>query len=243
MKRVALGFAISPAPGSRRWSPAACAAARRARTTGRARRCSRPSCAPRVDQVGSRLLFRGYGVSDSMKPVHAGLLGSDCLILLDEAHLSEPFRQTLESVGRLRGADRARAPFAFAVLTATPRHEGEEQAGLAVRAIAGRRGHPILARRIAASKPARLVEIAGKQGVDTDSRRAEAVAEETIAVLGRLRAAGIAHPAVGVVLNRVGARPRRVRAACGRAARISPRSSCSSVLRAPVDRDDLAQRA
>jgi CRISPR-associated endonuclease/helicase Cas3 len=77
-----------------------------------------------VDQVGSRLLFRGYGVSDSMKPIHAGLLGSDCLILLDEAHLSEPFRQTLEAVHRLRGGDRERAPFGFAVLTATPRQDG-----------------------------------------------------------------------------------------------------------------------
>ena len=112
-----------------------------------------------VDQVGSRLLFRGYGVSDRMKPVHAGLVGTDCLILLDEGHLSEPFRQTLEWVQRYKGEAWREsrgpvAPWGVVLLTATPEKNLESTFGLKE----DDRKNEILARRYNASKPARLVD-------------------------------------------------------------------------------------
>lgn len=41
-----------------------------------------------VDMIGSRILFSGYGDGLSRRPMHAGLLGCDATVILDEAHLS-----------------------------------------------------------------------------------------------------------------------------------------------------------
>ncbi|MCB9926473.1 MAG: type I-U CRISPR-associated helicase/endonuclease Cas3 [Planctomycetaceae bacterium] len=77
-----------------------------------------------VDQVGSRMLFRGYGVSDRNLPIHAAMTTCDSLIILDEVHCSNPFRQTVEAIARYRGEHWAEeplaSPFSLVQMTATP---------------------------------------------------------------------------------------------------------------------------
>jgi CRISPR-associated endonuclease/helicase Cas3 len=52
-----------------------------------------------VDMIGSRLLFSGYGVGFKAKPLHAGFLGQDVLLIHDEAHLEHPFQSLLTDIG------------------------------------------------------------------------------------------------------------------------------------------------
>jgi CRISPR-associated endonuclease/helicase Cas3 len=217
-----------------------------------------------VDQVGSRILFRGYGVSDSMKPVHAGLIGADCLILLDEAHLAEPFRQTLSWVRLYRGPSwresEAAAPWGVAFLTATPGETATDAFSLGDED----RAHPVLKRRLDASKPARLVPPAkagrkeGEAQSDTDDdetggddkdlqRRVAPIVEQVRRALDHCKKSGVgvAAPAIGVVVNRV-ARARAVfeRLQKDFSGTTGTGLSAEAVLMIgparPVDRDELA---
>ncbi len=51
-----------------------------------------------VDQVGSRLMFRGYGVPNLSRSIQAAVVAHDSLVILDEAHISQAFSQTLKSI-------------------------------------------------------------------------------------------------------------------------------------------------
>lgn len=143
-----------------------------------------------VDQVGSRMLMQGYGVSQGMKPVHAGLLANDVLLLLDEVHLSEPFRQTLDQLARLRrrfSNNGLPKRFFHVLLSATP---GPTTAPPFALLEEEKRPESPLGPRLHASKPVRLVEVEDRAALEN-----ECVA----------RAAGLLerHRTIAVVVNRV----------------------------------------
>jgi CRISPR-associated endonuclease/helicase Cas3 len=51
-----------------------------------------------VDMIGSRLLFSGYRIGFKSRPLHAGFLGQDALLVHDEAHLEPAFQKLVEAI-------------------------------------------------------------------------------------------------------------------------------------------------
>ena len=111
-----------------------------------------------VDQFGSRLLFRGYGVTPRMRPIHAGLTGNDCLVILDEVHLSRPFAETVAAVRRLGFGASLPRRFQIVNMSATPSDEDAERFSLIDADLAG---SDILRERVEASKRAVLSQVGG----------------------------------------------------------------------------------
>ncbi|MCS1407284.1 MAG: hypothetical protein M2R45_00441 [Verrucomicrobia subdivision 3 bacterium] len=148
-----------------------------------------------LDQLGSRLLFRGYGVSKYARPLHAALLANDALLMLDEAHTSKAFSQTLAAIDkfRSRGSEPLHTPFHSVQLTATPPKDAvdpfelDEEDGQ----------NSILKARIVASKPTKLIRVAGATG----KKRHTKLATEMVSKTNEQLAKGIRH--ILIVANRV----------------------------------------
>lgn len=153
-----------------------------------------------VAMYGSRLLFRGFGSSNRMWPIDAALAGTDALVLLDEAHLALPLQQLLDAIpecdasrsGILRVPGRFTPPAGssrllpeqrsyprLVALTATGHHpdrfdlDGED------------RRHRVVATRLAAAKPTRLVKTTVKALPAT-------LADQALAALDQLPEPGAA---------------------------------------------------
>ena len=112
-----------------------------------------------IPMYGSRLLFRGYGSSRSMRPIDAALAGTDSLVLVDEAHLATHLRTLITDAASLAGGQEelfptlTRAVPQVVALTATG-NPGSDVFGLD----AADHAHPEVAARLAAAKPLEIVE-------------------------------------------------------------------------------------
>ena len=103
-----------------------------------------------VDMVGSRLLFAGYGDGRWSRPLHAGMLGHDAMVVLDEAHLAPAMGALLGAMARLQGGGAFRTITLSATGTPTGTVCGLTRADL---------GCAALARRVHARKSARFVPV------------------------------------------------------------------------------------
>jgi CRISPR-associated endonuclease/helicase Cas3 len=100
-----------------------------------------------VDMIGSRLLFSGYGPGFKSRPLHAGFLGQDALLVHDEAHLEPAFQELVQNIVREQRSEYARLH--VMALTATARDGATVEAPLLSEAD---RENPVVAWRLNARK-------------------------------------------------------------------------------------------
>lgn len=176
-----------------------------------------------VDQVGSRLFFRGYGVGQRLRPIDAALTGTDSLIVVDEAHLSESF---LHSAADAVELDRTPVD-ALPILVAMSASPGSATAEL--HTITERdEAEPEARKRLRADKQVHLVE------VKTTKKNTREVMSGALAEWAR--ALGGDGRLIGVVCNTVA----MARAVFDRLRTDSPTSCVLLTGRIrPIDRDYL----
>ena len=150
-----------------------------------------------VDQVGSSLLFRAYGASEYGWPIRAALVAYDSLIILDEAHTSQPFAETLERIQHYRSWADQPLPGVLKLveMSATPR------SGDVFREDENDRSDPVLGSRWGAEKRARLECVDPKEGEEAGKGGFSALIEALAKEARGLRDHGA--KVIGVIANRV----------------------------------------
>ena len=117
-----------------------------------------------VDQVGSRLLFRGYGVGQRLWPVDAALAGTDSLIIVDEAHLSDAFLSTLNDVRQLETTCTGPVPIVIAMSASPGEHSPHTH-----HITSADEDDPVAAQRLTAPKRLHLVAVPATKDAARDA--------------------------------------------------------------------------
>lgn len=116
-----------------------------------------------VDMIGSRLLFSGYGDGKSKRPLHAGLLGHDSWVVLDEAHLTPAFTELLKGIQASQADFERLAPFYVSFLSATQRGGKDETE--TIRIEPSDEAHKVIGKRLSANKCLRIHRLNKKDDV------------------------------------------------------------------------------
>jgi CRISPR-associated endonuclease/helicase Cas3 len=107
-----------------------------------------------VDQIGSRLLFRGYGVGERLRPIDAAMVGTDSLVFIDEAHLSDPFLCTFKEVLAMDADGAGRRPIVVTMSASLESTDGKAHGITDDDA-----KHPVAGKRLSAPKSVHPVEV------------------------------------------------------------------------------------
>ncbi|WP_018788153.1 type I-U CRISPR-associated helicase/endonuclease Cas3 [Micromonospora sp. CNB394] len=148
-----------------------------------------------VDQVGSRLLFRGYGVSEHARSIDAALVATDSLIVIDEAHLADAFQTTITAASALDPWPLTPAPAVVTMSATTPTTQEQSGGAWVHRISAADEEHPAAGRRLRARKRLCLLTVpTSRAKAATDVPRAMATLASRLACNATV---------VGVVANTV----------------------------------------
>ena len=137
-----------------------------------------------VDMIGSRLLFSGYGRGFKSRPLHAGFIGQDALLVHDEAHLEPAFQHLIVSVQSAQKARGEYRPFHVMALTATSPEPSSQPFSLT----AADRSHAEIRSRIEARKGITFHSVESDKQVPAEIlRRATEFRDSNAAILIFLR--------------------------------------------------------
>ena len=120
-----------------------------------------------VDLIGSGLLFSGYRSGFKSKPLHAGLLGQDSMLVLDEAHLSKPFEKLLLGISSFQQSHGSPMQVIRMSATSGKPDDGASHFTLDLDATGNLTGEdaadPVIAKRYSAQKRLKVITVKEKE--------------------------------------------------------------------------------